>query len=777
MTLSAHTAWLLDLYADAHTGVTLWLLEGKQGQRLRLRQPFPVTFYAAGSASRLRELWRHLEAQPVPVALSRTQRRDLFRDAPVDVLAVEVQHPVDQPRLFRRIARAFPELTYYDADLPLTLRHAAVYGTFPLARCRVLIDQAEEVREIEVLDSPWELDPPAPPLRILSLEPDVDPAHDSPRCLNVRTSRGIVSRLSLELERPLLLNLCALLKRYDPDLLYTKWGDTWLLPYLLERSRRHRIQLPLNRDPGMGIARRAERSYFSYGQVIHRGQQIHLFGRLHVDIFNAMLFHDYELDGVLELARVTGLPIQTVARVSPGSGISAMQMQTALRQGVLVPWHKQQAEYLKSALDLMRADQGGMVYQPLTGMHRDVAEIDFVSMYPSIMVHFNISPETVAMDDKRGENVPELGIHVDRGSPGLVPLTLEPLLEKRLALKTGLTDLASWDPRRRVYEARASAHKWLLVTCFGYLGYKNARFGRIEAHEAVTAYGREALLLAKEAAEDLGFTVLHMYVDGLWVRREGASRAVDFKPLLDEIVTRTGLPIALDGVYKWLAFLPSKVDSRLPVPNRYFGAFQDGSLKVRGIELRRRDTPLFIIQAQKEVLQILAGAPDSGRLTDCLPEIVSRMGSRLAKLRAYRVPLEHLLVAQKLSRKLDEYRVPSPSALAAMQLEAVGKSMRPGQMVRFLFTLGKPGVIAWDLPERPDPKVLDVARYTELLVRAIASVLQPVGVEETMLRRWLLGGTGYTGMVENYLFPINLLVPRMNRLGVGDGGVGWRTQD
>ncbi len=88
--------------------------------------------------------------------------------------------------------------------------------------------------------------------------------------------------------------------------------------------------------------------------------------------------------------------------------------------------------------------------------------------------------------------------------------------------------MPAWDPRRNAYKARASAHKWLLVTCFGYLGYKNARFGRIEAHEAVTAYGREALLRAKEAAEDLGFTVLHMYVDGLWVKKDGASQVQRF---------------------------------------------------------------------------------------------------------------------------------------------------------------------------------------------------------------------------------------------------------
>ena len=754
MSVRRHTGWLLDLYAVPQHGLTIWLLDEHSGERLQLKQDFPITFYAAGPSGRLRALWRFLQAQPVQVDLQREQRRDLFQPQPVDVLSMRVAQPAAQPRLFRYLVRQFPELDYYDADLPLTLRHAAAHGTFPLARCCVMAGADGRVSGIEVLDSPWDMDPADPPLRILSIEPDVDPSHGPPEHLVVRTERGITQRLALRPARPLLVNLRALLKRCDPDLLFTKWGDTWLLPHLIELSRRHGIPLPYNRDRAMGVARRAERSYFSYGQVIHRGQQIHTFGRWHVDIYNAMLFHDYELDGVLELARVTGLPVQTVARVSPGSGISAMQMLTALRQGVLVPWHKQQAEYLKSALDLLRADQGGMVYQPLTGLHHDVAEIDFISMYPSIMAHFNISPETVAMEAGGADHVPELGIQVDRDTPGLVPETLRPLLDKRLAIKTSLADMPTWDPRRRPYKARASAHKWLLVTCFGYLGYKNARFGRIEAHEAVTAYGREALLRAKEAAEDLGFTVLHMYVDGIWVRREGARRVDDFQPLLEEITGRTGLPVSLEGIYRWLAFLPSKVDPRRPVPNRYFGAFKDGSFKLRGIELRRRDTPLFIIQAQMDMLNCLRDAPEAGRLADRLPAIVRLLRRRLADLRAGRVPLEHLLVAQKLSRELDEYRVPSPAAHAAAQLAGVGKSLRPGQMVRFLYTRGRPGVIAWNLPAAPDPRTLDVERYTELLLRAAATILQPLGVEQDALRRWLLGGDGYTGREQNTLFPL-----------------------
>jgi hypothetical protein len=93
----------------------------------------------------------------------------------------------------------------------------------------------------------------------------------------------------------------------------------------------------------------------------------------------------------------------------------------------------------------------------------------------------------------------------------LIPKTLRPLLEKRLMLKNILSDLDPRDCRVEILKARASALKWLLVVCFGYLGYKNARFGKIESHEAVTAMSRELMLQAKEVAEDMGFTVLHMY--------------------------------------------------------------------------------------------------------------------------------------------------------------------------------------------------------------------------------------------------------------------------
>jgi DNA polymerase elongation subunit (family B) len=59
-----------------------------------------------------------------------------------------------------------------------------------------------------------------------------------------------------------------------------------------------------------------------------------------------------------------------------------------------------------------------------------------------------------------------------------------------------------------------------------------------------------------------------------------------------------------------------------------------------------------------------------------------------------------------------------------MQLAKTGKTLRPGQRVRFLFTRGEPGIHAWDLPEPPDKRTVDVQRYRTLLQRAAETILK-----------------------------------------------------
>ncbi len=734
------SGWLLDIYEDGQRGLALWVITD-QDERVCLHQAFPVKFYASGPAERLRSLWRWLKACPNAPRLCRDERRDLFLPEPIPVLSVEVENSAALHALFVEIEQAFPDLVYYDVDVQVQVRHAAVYGSFPLVHCRMSVDAQSNVHSFETIDTPWEIDPEPPPLRVLELNlPDSDPRHTEPTQLELRCQSWHQQYPFLEGMSPVFW-LKTALDRFNPDILITDFGDTWLLEELLKRVKNDPRQLPLSRDPARSLHIIREKTYFSYGQVVYRGQQLHLYGRIHIDRRNTMMWGDYELEGILENARVTSLPIQTAARVSPGSGISCMQMITALKTGVLVPWHKQQVEQPRPMLDLLHADMGGLVYQPTVGLHRDVGAIDFVSLYPAVMVRCNISPEKQALS--LSDPLPE--------DPGLVPQTLTPLLEKRVLLKKRIPKLPKWDPRRNWYKARAAAQKWLLVVCFGYLGYKNARFGLIGSHEAVTAGGREALLRAKDTAEDEGFEVLHMYVDGLWLQRKDCTSPEDYQFLLKEITERTGLPIALDGVYRWVVFLPSHMDSRVPVPNRYFGVFQDGTIKVRGLDARRRDTPPWVAETQMALIEHLAKAPDADRLPDYLPGAVNRMRQELQRLRAGQIPIENLLVAQRLTRAPEKYKSPSPGARAALQLQAAGKEVSAGQRIRLVYIYGCPNVWAWDRLDTFDPRKIDVHIYRKLLLRAAADVFQPFGISFGELEL----------MMEGNAVAVPLLVPNL----------------
>jgi DNA polymerase-2 len=246
---------------------------------------------------------------------------------------------------------------------------------------------------------------------------------------------------------------------------------------------------------------------------------------------------------------------------------------------------------------------------------------------------------------------------------------------------------------------------------------------------------------AKAVAEEHGFRVLYFNVDGLYIQKQGAVAEEDFDELLDSIRAWTGLQIGLDGIFRWIAFLPSRTNSRIPVANRYFGLRKDGKLKVRGVEIRRHDTPPFISEAQTHLLELLAAVPEGRPLKTALPGMMSYIKSIAEGLRAGRIPLEELLVSQRLSRELSQYRQPSPAARAAAQLARIDKPMSAGQVVHFLYVRGTPGVLAWRAGLPFSYQSIDVEMYLKLLVRAAGNIVMLLDVEESTLAEKVgLGG-------------------------------------
>ena len=311
----------------------------------------------------------------------------------------------------------------------------------------------------------------------------------------------------------------------------------------------------------------------------------------------------------------------------------------------------------------------------------------------------------------------------------MVPRTLEPLLAKRARYKQQLKGTNDSALRRRI-DQRQTALKWLLVVSFGYLGYKNARFGRIEAHEAVTAHSRDVLLRAKELAESEGFRLLHAIVDSLWLHRPGAVRE-DYDRLAAAITARTGLPIGVEGVYRWIGFLPSRVNRRMPVHNQFVGLFDDGRMKVRGLEVRRSDAPLIVKRAQSEVLRRMGRGRTIEELRTMVPELLEIVSDHSRYLHEGRACIEEVAIGKTLSQAPERYRHVTATSTAANELRQRGVPLQPGETIRYVVSdttaslaedrvravAGCDGTIAYD-----------AAAYVTLLRKAVLAVLAPLGV-------------------------------------------------
>src|SRR2546428_3745972 len=302
------------------------------------------------------------------------------------------------------------------------------------------------------------------------------------------------------------------------------------------------------------------------------------------------------------------------------------------------------------------------------------------------MTKMNLSGETVnctCCPDSENR-VPELEVNLCERSAGIVPLSLKILLDKRARYKAAKKAAVDEELKTR-YDQRQAALKWILVCSFGYLGFKNARFGKIDAHIATCAFSRKVLGQAAALAEARGFTLVHGIVDSFWLRKQEATRG-EYEDLCRVIRDKLRLPISFEGVYRWIVFLSSKTDSKAGVLNRYYGIFEDGTLKIRGIDLRRHDTPEIVRQCQRMMLDIFTRARDSGEFRLLLPKALRVLERFVDSLRDGSVPLEDLVIGRNLSKNPDESIRQVPQAIAARHLVAQGGSVHAGQQVSYILT-------------------------------------------------------------------------------------------
>jgi DNA polymerase I len=251
------------------------------------------------------------------------------------------------------------------------------------------------------------------------------------------------------------------------------------------------------------------------------------------------------------------------------------------------------------------------------------------------------------------------------------------------------------------YAGVDSVLKWMLVTCFGYTGYRNAKFGRIEVHEGITSRSREILLATKEIAEGMDLSVIHGMVDCVWVQGVGIG---EFKRRVEAAI---GIPAELD-TYSWITFLPLADGNG--AYNRYYGRMAAGGMKVRGVAARRGDTPAYIRRMQEELFGVMERAGDLEELRRLDPGI-RRIHLRYAGGLPGADPAE-MVIRRRVSRL--SYSRSSPEASAVKALRARGVSLAPGMEIGYVVRDGD----RWLVDVEGEAEEFDTGYYAHLLEKA-----------------------------------------------------------
>ena len=235
----------------------------------------------------------------------------------------------------------------------------------------------------------------------------------------------------------------------------------------------------------------------------------------------------------------------------------------------------------------------------------------------------------------------------------------------------------------------------------------------------------------------------------MWLRKPSATPD-EYEELCHTIEAQLHFPIAFEGYYKWIVFLNSRTDQRIPVLNRYYGVFQDGKLKVRGIDLRRHDTPGIVKRCQTDMLTTFSKADNSEEFMALIPEALAIVSSYVHLIRTEKIPLEELVIEKRLSKNLDEYRNLVPQAIAAKHLATEGTEVHAGQTINYILTYDKSKISqnrALPTELMDEGSVFDSERYVDLLLSSTINLLLPFGYDLATLRAILAGRNMLSGQL------------------------------
>jgi len=541
----------------------------------------------------------------------------------------------------------------------------------------------------------------------------------------------------------------------DPDIIICM-GDydnnNTVLHYLFARAREIGFNLQLGREP---INDNHDDFNIQKSPLTHR-----IKGRICISsrYRHPTYFDQYGLAGLIERARFGFLPLGIAARYGINRLIDSRNCFELVQRGFVIPSNNygisssnnNNHEHIRTIEQIVSRDKGGMIISPQIGLHENVVALDYDSEYANLIVNHNLSYETVTLEGRRGGR----GIVVQHQQQqqqqkeqqpnkkkGLLVTIVERFLKRRLYFKTLLKQLPKESMEYVWCEQRVNSLKNILVCLYGSTGSLLNRYGNVLAFEEINKMSRDILIKTKDIVQALGYDLIYADTDSVFLKKKD-STARDYERLIDTLCKETGLSISIDYHYKFLVLLPLEADEKIEALKHYFGITYEDKLVVRGIEIRRHDTPNVIKQFQTQLLYTLFDCKDSSEVVkkgyeDALLLVTQAIDKIMT---GEDIQQQDLVISKLLRQDIPKYKSLFPHVSAAIQLSNdTGKHPMKGDTIQYIYThsqhnnpLCRVAPIAVENTQAEPLSRYDKEKYREMILDAAETVLGFLGFDRTV---------------------------------------------
>ncbi len=430
------------------------------------------------------------------------------------------------------------------------------------------------------------------------------------------------------------------------------------------------------------------------------------------------------------LMRISKLGLEDVVRRKVSKWIQSLFYWEHRRRNYLIPLSEDivalKSRVVTEAIIKGKKYAGAIVINPPMGVFFNVVVLDFASLYPSIIKRWNLSYETV--DPPEGACSPDKKIYVrdENGNilhevciekPGLTAQITGLLRDFRVKIyKKKAKDKSLSPTERSWYDVVQRAMKVYINASYGVFGASSFPLYAPPVAESVTAIGRYTIRNTITKARELGLKVLYGDTDSLFLWHPQEEL---LEKLREWVSKNFELELDIDKVYKYVAFSGLK--------KNYVGVYPDGTVDVKGLMGKKRNTPEFLKKAFVEVLEALGSVNTPEEFEKVKESIRQKIKTIYTRLRNTQFTLDELAFKVALSKDPDKYQKTTPQHVrAARQLKAVGITILAGDIIFFVKVKGREGVKPIQLAKLHE---IHVDKYLEIVKSTFEQILQALNID------------------------------------------------